>query len=153
MGRFVMKPVVMTPGGGEKISFGKAVATWFKAEGQDTAGSLSITENVLECGFAGPKLHSHRVTFDMFYVLDGKVSFRIGDERVDASAGSFVLVPPGVLHTFSNPNDEPARLLNIQTPAGLEQYLKEVAAEVSDGPLDQARMAEIAAKYDFVPAE
>jgi len=58
-----------------------------------------------------------------------------------------------VLHTFSNPNNKPARLLNIQTPAGLEQYLKEVAAEMGDRPLDQARMAEIAAKYDFVPAD
>jgi len=50
-----MKPIVIISGGGDKISFGKAGATWFKAEGNDTAGALSITENVLESGFPGPK--------------------------------------------------------------------------------------------------
>ncbi len=68
------------------------------------------------------------------------------------AAGTFVLVPPGNVHTVSNPSNQPARLLNLQTPAGLEQYLKEVAALTSNGQPDPAEMARLASQYDFMPS-
>ncbi len=146
----MMKPIVLRPGDGETMLLGNAGSTSFKAEGKDTGFRLSITENSLAPGFPGPKPHRHRETFDIFYVLEGTVVFRLGDDRLDAPAGSFVLVPPGIVHTFATPSETSARMLNIQAPAGLEQYLREVATESHGRPLDPVRMAEIASKYDFI---
>jgi oxalate decarboxylase/phosphoglucose isomerase-like protein (cupin superfamily) len=62
-----------------------------------------------------------------------------------------VLVPPGVVHTFANPGQEPARFLNVYQPAGNEGYVKEVAARMAGGAPTPAEMAAIAARYDFEP--
>ena len=112
---------------------------------------MSITDIVLAPGFPGPTPHVHREMTDMFFVLEGTLTVRLGDEEHEAGPGSFVLAPPGIVHTFANRSEAPARVLNVQSPGGLEQYLKEVAAE--GGVPDPARMAELAAKYDFVPLD
>ena len=147
-----MKPIVWRPGEGEAVHLGTAASTSFKAEGPDTGSSLSITENVLAPGFPGPVPHTHRHTFDIFYVLEGTIAFQLGNASIEAHAGAFVLVPPGIVHAFRNSSGAAARFLNVQTPAGLEQYLKEVAAESHGGAPDASRMAPIASKYDFVAA-
>ena len=51
------------------------------------------------------------------------MTFLVEDERVVAGPGTFVLVPPGVLHTFANDSDEPVRMLNIHAPAGFDLRL------------------------------
>jgi mannose-6-phosphate isomerase-like protein (cupin superfamily) len=90
---------------------------------------------------------------DSFYVLDGVVSMRVGDETFEAGRGSYTAALPGTVHTFSNPGDEPVRVLNVMAPGGFEQYLKEVAASIPEGGApDPAAMAQIAARHDFVPA-
>ena len=66
---------------------------------------------------------------DCFYVIDGDAtSFQVNGRRVEAGPGTFVAVPPGVVHTFANEGAEPARVLNLFSPAGLEAYLRELAA-------------------------
>jgi mannose-6-phosphate isomerase-like protein (cupin superfamily) len=85
-------------------------------------------------------------------VLEGGLAFDLGGERRLLGPGSFVLVPPGVVHTFANPGPAPARVLNIFQPAGLEQYLKEAAKRMAEGhPWSPAEMAEVASRYDFEP--
>ena len=95
-----MKPIVWRPGEGEAVHLGTAASTSFKAEGPDTGSSLSITENVLAPGFPGPVPHTHRHTFDIFYVLEGTIAFQLGNASIEAPAGAFVLVPPGIVHAF-----------------------------------------------------
>jgi mannose-6-phosphate isomerase-like protein (cupin superfamily) len=87
---------------------------------------------------------------DSFYVLEGTLTVDLGDRRVEAGPGSYALVPPGNVHTFSNPGDEPVRILNVMAPGGLERYLKEVAA--MGGPPDPELLARIASRYDFLAA-
>jgi mannose-6-phosphate isomerase-like protein (cupin superfamily) len=123
----------------------------FIAHGADAGGRVSITDIVLAPRFPGPRVHVHRQMTDMFFVLEGTLTVRLGDEEHEAGPGSFILAPPGVAHTFANRSEAPTRVLNVQSPGGLEQYLKEVAAE--GGVPDPARMAELAAKYDFVPLD
>jgi oxalate decarboxylase/phosphoglucose isomerase-like protein (cupin superfamily) len=66
--------------------------------------------------------------------------------------GSFVLVPPGVVHTFANRGATPARFLNMYQPAGNEQYLKEAMKRMVQGhPWTPTEMAEVASRYDFQP--
>jgi hypothetical protein len=73
---------------------------------------------------------------------------RLDDEAVSVPAGSFVLVPPGVVHTFSNPGGEAVRYLSLMSPGGFEQYFLEVRDALGDGPLDPAVMSELMSKYD-----
>ena len=61
-------------------------------------------------------------------------------------------MPPGIPHTFANHGSAPARILNIQQPAGLEQYLKEALKRMVEGhPWSPQEMAAIATQYDFEP--
>jgi mannose-6-phosphate isomerase-like protein (cupin superfamily) len=71
----------------------------------------------------GPPMHVHDDEDDAFYVLEGEVAFLLADGEVAASAGTFVLIPPGVEHTFANRTGEPARMLNIHAPAGFDRRL------------------------------
>ena len=89
----------------------------------------------------------------MFFVLEGTLTMRLGEETLDLAAGSFVLVPPGTAHTFSNRTDQPVRLLNMDARAGLESYLREMAGAMADDPIDPAAIVEIASRYDIAPAE
>jgi mannose-6-phosphate isomerase-like protein (cupin superfamily) len=152
-GRPASDAVVRSAGSGEAISLGGSSAL-FKAEGGDGDGAFSLTETTLAPGFPGPVPHVHEMLADSFYVLEGTLTVRLGAEEIAASAGSFAFVPPGNVHTFSNPSAAPTRMLNLMAPGGFEQYLKEAArAMPTDAPPDPAVMAEIASRYDFRPAE
>lgn len=82
-------------------------------------------------GRHGPGLHVHQHEDDAFYVLDGELTFVLGEdeERVAAPAGTFVLVPPGVAHTFANRTSSPVRLLNVHAPAGFDRRLLDDTSE------------------------
>jgi mannose-6-phosphate isomerase-like protein (cupin superfamily) len=71
----------------------------------------------------GPESHVHAEEDDAFYVLDGELAFLLDDGEVAAPSGTFVLVPPGVKHTFRNALDRPTRVLNIHAPAGFDRRL------------------------------
>ena len=86
----------------------------FKADGTETDGRCSISEWWLDPHTRGHGAHSHPPD-DMFFVLEGTLSFLVGEEWVDAPAGSFILVPGGVTHTFDNRGD---------TRAGVAQHLR-----------------------------
>ena len=120
----------------------------FKVGTVETDGALGVLEYTAGPGFPGPPAHVHHRTVEGFYVLEGALTMRLGDETVTAAAGSFVLVPPETPHTFSNPGAEPVRFLGIFTPSGFEQYFKDLAALLAGGPLDPAAVAEAGAKYD-----
>jgi mannose-6-phosphate isomerase-like protein (cupin superfamily) len=124
-------------------------STRFLAQAPDVE-TFSLTETTLEPGFPGPRPHRHERMTDSFYVLEGTLAVLLENQTIEAGAGSFVIVPPGHVHTFSNPSSDPVRILNLQAPSGLEQYLKEVAAVTpSDGAPDPEMMAKIASRYDF----
>ena len=60
-------------------------------------------------------LHLHHEDDEAWYVLEGMLAFRIGDEIVEASAGGAVIAPRGKPHTYWNPKPEPARYLLVMT--------------------------------------
>lgn len=73
----------------------------------------------------GPPEHEHAAEDDAFYVLEGELTFTVEGETIVAGAGTFVLVPPGVRHTFANRGSAPARILNVHAPAGFDLRLEE----------------------------
>ncbi|HEV8152651.1 MAG TPA: cupin domain-containing protein [Solirubrobacteraceae bacterium] len=142
-----MEATVHRPGEGEKI--GGTTTVTIKATGEETGGSFYLGETVIEPGFPGPPPHRHRRLHDMFYVLDGTLTLRLGDETLELGPGSFVCVPPGVVHTFSNPGDAPVRLLNFNTPAGWEHYMRDLGAALAAGTPTPQEIGQIASRYDF----
>jgi mannose-6-phosphate isomerase-like protein (cupin superfamily) len=85
---------------------------------------LDVTESEVEAGF-NVGLHFHKRHADSFYVLEGELEFRLGDETVRVGPGTFVSVPPGVVHAFENRGPASARYLNIHAPAcGFIDYLR-----------------------------
>lgn len=115
-----------------------------------SSSPLAFLESVVPAGFPGPKPHRHAQMFDIFYILEGELLFQIGDEQRRVTRSGFVMVPPGVVHTFSNPGSTPTRFLNIYHPAGLEEYVVEVAKRMAEGHAPSgAEMAELAKGQDF----
>lgn len=88
---------------------------------------LSLLEVTFDPG-SGVDPHFHKGHSDSFYVLEGELEFRTADEVVSATPGTFVLSPPGVVHSFHNVGTEPARLLNLHTPGGFVEYRRELVA-------------------------
>jgi mannose-6-phosphate isomerase-like protein (cupin superfamily) len=119
------KPIVLPPGGGRAYPMGRLDAT-FKADGDETVGRYSISEWWLEPRTRGPGAHSHDED-DVFYVLEGTISFFIGDRWIDAEKGAFVLVPGGTAHDFENRSAARAGLLNISAPGPFEPDMPGIA--------------------------
>ena len=99
-----------------------------KASRHSTGGALTVIETSIG---AGPPLHVHDREDECFYVLDGELSIRCGDDSFDAAAGSFVFLPRRRPHRFSAAGG-PARLLLIAVPGGIEDYFREINAASSD---------------------
>ena len=142
-------PVRLEAGEGERHAAGPASQIVIKATGDDTGGSLFLAESTIAPGFEGPPPHHHEAMHDMFYVLEGTLTMRLGDETRLAGPGTFVCVPPGVVHTFSNPGAKPARFLNLTTPAGWERYMRDLGEAARAGPLTREAIGRIAARHDF----
>jgi mannose-6-phosphate isomerase-like protein (cupin superfamily) len=109
------------------------VCAVFKADGAETAGRYSISEWWLDPHTQGPGAHSHPED-DVFFVLDGTMSFLVDDVWVDAPAGSFVLVPGGVTHDFENRGDTRAGALNISAPGDFEANMPAIAEWFAEHP-------------------
>jgi mannose-6-phosphate isomerase-like protein (cupin superfamily) len=72
----------------------------------------------------GPPLHVHPEEDDAFYILEGEVVVIVEDDEVAVGPGTFVLVPPGVPHTFANRTQAVARIVNVHAPAGFDLRLE-----------------------------
>jgi mannose-6-phosphate isomerase-like protein (cupin superfamily) len=119
-----------------------------KVSGSETGGAFSIVEHPLEPGILGAPPHTHANEDETSFVVGGEIGVLIGGEEFRAGAGSYVLKPRGVPHAFWNPGPEPARILEIISPAGFELYFGELAGVLSaGGPPDLGRISEVAGRY------
>ena len=108
------KLVVVPPGGGDMLG-----NVEFLARSADTPHfNLSII--TVAPHRHGPELHSHDDEDDSFYILEGELTMHTENGEFSAPAGTFVLVPPHVEHTFSNRTAEAVRVLNVHAPAGFD---------------------------------
>ena len=85
----------------------------------------------------GPPQHRHGEHDEGFYVVSGTVRFTSGDTSVDAPARTLVMVPPGAPHSFANPGDEPAVVLNTFTPDLYIGYFRELRDQIAGRPLSR----------------
>jgi quercetin dioxygenase-like cupin family protein len=100
------------------------------AESKDTGGRFSMMMELLPKG-SGPGPHKHTWSDETFYILDGEITFLIGEEIKTAQAGDFLMVPRDTRHAF-RVDSETARFLNGYTPASLEACLVELAMPATE---------------------
>ena len=142
----VPRKLLIGPREGQEVRFpGGGVV--FKLFGEQTAGLVSIVEHPIEPGALAPP-HVHTNEDEISYILEGTVGVRIGDEEFMAAPGAYVIKPRGIAHTFWNAGPEPARLIEIICPAGLEHYFAEMAQLIpANGPPDFEKLAALQLKY------
>jgi quercetin dioxygenase-like cupin family protein len=105
---------------------------------------LDVTWTRHEAGERGAAPHIHRQHVDAFYVLEGELTFRVGRDlqRLRAPVGTFVAVPPDVIHGFDNDGTKQACFLNFHAPSGgFADYLRGVTPgfDSFDPPADEGR--------------
>ena len=122
----------LPPGEGRSYPMGRISAV-FKADGDETQKQYSISEWWLEPHTQGPRAHSHAED-DIFYVIEGTMSFLIGDCWIDAPKGSFVLAPGGISHDFQNRSSKRAGVLNFSIPGDFEESMPAIAKWFAENP-------------------
>ncbi len=143
-----MNAIILQPGGGRSITMGPIHLTVLE-DGTNTRGTMAVAEFTFPPHSPSPFPHVHRAHEEGFYVLEGELEFKVDGETLHAGTGSFVMVPIGVSHTFSNPGDKPARFLNTFTPPQYIHYFEEMSELVStSGPPTPEQGRAIMARYD-----
>jgi mannose-6-phosphate isomerase-like protein (cupin superfamily) len=102
------------------------ISAVFKADGSETAKHYSISEWWLEPHTTGPGPHVHDED-DVFFVIEGTMSFLANGTWVDAPKGTFVLIPGGSTHDFENRSAGRAGMLNISVPGDFEEMMPGIA--------------------------
>lgn len=153
--RSAQTAMVLLPGAEESVG-ALGVGITYKTVGSQSDGQWLALEYIAPPQFAGPPPHWHKVTTEIFYVLAGALTLRVGDQTIQAGPGGYAYVPPGTVHAFSNQTDAPAKYLLVASPAGLENYFAELAELVSNEPSwppkDMSPVIALMAKYDtFMP--
>lgn len=119
------------------------------ADGSMTGGSVTFGEARLPAKTSGPSYHVHENEDEAAYIVNGTMTFRVGDETFEAGSGTLVWLPRGVPHTFANLSNGPAWVFGTITPAGLEGMFAEQAEYFASltGPPDESRIDEIGARW------
>ena len=125
------QPTLRTPTEGRTIAVVGDVYR-FLATGEETNGKYAMWEAIVPPG-GGPPPHVHSREEEAFYILEGEITFHIGEKRIVATAGMFANMPVGTPHSFKNESSKPAKMLISVAPAGLEQMFFEVGVPVVQG--------------------
>lgn len=124
-------PTIRKPNEGRTIAVVGDVYR-FMATSDDTNGKYAMWEAIVPPG-GGPPPHVHSREEESFYILEGAITFQIGEERVVAIAGTFANMPVGTPHSFKNESNQPAKMIISIAPAGLEEMFFEFAVPLSEG--------------------
>jgi quercetin dioxygenase-like cupin family protein len=139
------------PGEGEAWWWLGTLAT-IKATKKQTGERYSVVEILAPDGY-GSVLHVHHQEDEGFYILEGQMTFYVGDQIIKARPGSYLFGPRDVPHAFTV-DSGPARLLFIFSPAGLEGLIREMGEPARsrtvppqpDEEPDEAELERMAAK-------
>ncbi|MQY02917.1 cupin domain-containing protein [Actinomadura macrotermitis] len=122
---------VIPPGEGRTGDLG-SIGVEFKLWGHDTGGAVAVVEHPFPVGaLVPPHLHTREDEYSV--VTEGEIGFRSGDREVVLGAGGYITKPRGELHTMWNAGDRPARMIEIISPAGFEEFFREVADLLAAG--------------------
>jgi quercetin dioxygenase-like cupin family protein len=132
-----------------KAGFLGSIGVRFMVDGSESGGGFSLVEHPMSARALAAPLHRHLREDEYSYVLEGHVGALLGDDVVIGAPGDLIFKPRNQWHTFWNAGDEPARLLEIISPAGFERFFDEL---VDLGGVVQSEprvLGELCARYDL----
>jgi mannose-6-phosphate isomerase-like protein (cupin superfamily) len=121
----------LDPGSGDRVRFGE-VEVIVRAKSEETGGAFSMFEEVDP---ADTPLHVHEREDELFYILEGEHVVQRGENEFRVGPGDTVFLPRGVPHAQRRVVPREGRLLVVCTPAGLEDFFRNLATAESDGRL------------------
>lgn len=119
--------ILLKKGQGRKYNLGQMTAI-FKADEDETDNKYSVSEWWLDPHSEGPGAHLHETIVQTFYVIEGTVSFFVGDKWIDVETGTFIRIPENTMHTFANRTDKKNGFLNFDIPGGFEKDMPSMVA-------------------------
>src|SRR6478672_6072402 len=136
---------IIQPGEGRTGTLG-SIGVDFKFWGADTGGTLSVVEHSLtEGALVPPHLHTREDEYSI--VTQGEIGFRSGDREVVLGAGGYITKPRGELHTMWNAGPVPARMIEIISPAGFENFFRELAELLAATQPESSQIPALADRY------
>jgi len=126
-----MTPTILTSTDGDSFDYGGLGVHW-KLDGRQSAQRFSIVHHPMAPRALAAPLHRHHNEDEYSYVLRGTLGALLGDDVVTAEPGTWVAKPRNQWHTFWNAGDEPCEIIEIISPAGFENYFREVADHWGD---------------------
>ena len=149
-----LSPVHVPPDGGDTVFLVGDTYTTILG-GAQTGGAFTLLEALVPPD-TGPPPHAHHAEDETFVLLDGDLTFTVGDETHVAAPGTTIFVPRGTVHSFANVGTAPARMLFMYSPAGMEGMFAEIGTPGTRGAAapprsmaDVEAMIAIAPKYHF----
>jgi mannose-6-phosphate isomerase-like protein (cupin superfamily) len=136
---------VIPPGGGDVLGFPEGVRDRFLVEAAATSGTVALVEHLLAPRTLAAPIHLHEREDEFSYVLEGRIGALLGEDEVEVEAGGVLIKPRGQWHTFWNPDDRPARVLEIIVPAGIEQLFR--LLDGLEGWPEPEELAHLAARF------
>ena len=116
--------------------------------GDETGGGFALVEHPMPPRALAAPLHRHSREDEYSFVLEGRVGALLGDDVVYGEVGDLIFKPRGQWHTFWNHGTEPARILEMISPAGFERYFEEMVVLLQQaGPPEPSALADVAARY------
>ena len=142
----------MTParvlGPGEGLAgFLGSIGVRFMVGQSESGGGFSLVEHPMSARALAAPLHRHSREDEYSYVVAGRVGALLGDDVLVGGPGDLIFKPRNQWHTFWNAGDEPARLLEIISPAGFEQYFAELIALGGSTSVAPPVLGALAQKY------
>lgn len=143
-------PRLLGPSDGDVLGDADVCTDRFMIEGSDTGGRFALVEHTIAPGALAAPLHKHTNEDEFTFVLEGTFAAVLGDREVEARPGDLVFKPRDQWHTFWNPGKTPTRVLELISPAGLEQFFRLVGGPEESQDLERiaALAAEIACEVD-----
>ena len=139
------KIIVLQTAEGKKPRVRTGMTQTIKVSGEDVDGEFALWESEIK---GGPGPHIHHTDIETFYVLEGSVEFRLGEDVSVLNQGGFALIPRGQVHSFTTLGDDPAKLLVMVLPAGFEHAFEEMEAMRSQGMKVEQMFKVVEDKYN-----
>jgi quercetin dioxygenase-like cupin family protein len=143
---------VVRPGEGRVGGLVPGVGVVFKIDGEDSGGALSIVEHTFAPGALVPP-HIHHREDEFSVVLEGEIGFRSNDQEVVLGPGGYIVKPRREVHAMWNAGSSPARMIEVISPGGFEQFFRELSDMTAVGAPDIADVARLAERYELPFAE
>jgi len=124
-----------------------SIGVRFMIDGSEAGERFSLVEHPMSARALAAPLHRHAREDEYSYVLQGRMGALLGDDVVEAGPGDLVHKPRNQWHTFWNAGDEPCRILEIISPAGFEQFFRELSDLGGAMNADPAELARLSERY------